>query len=146
MLNAMAVGRCKEWVAVLDAGMAEAAGAAPAFLEFLHNLELGLRHRHEHHLRDAVAGVDGERRLSAVPAGDEYLSLVIGVDQADQVAEHDAVLVAEAGARQQHGREPGITDVDGDAGGYELRAAPLGPERRVAAGDHIEAGGAPGAR
>src|SRR4030067_685690 len=141
MLNAMAVGRWTEWVSVLDAGMAEAAGAAPAFLEFLHNLELGLRHRHEHHLRDAVAWFDGERRLSAVPAGDEYLSLVIGVDQADQVAEHDAVLVAEAGARQQHGRKPGITDVDGNTGGEELRVARLERERRVEAGDQNEARG-----
>ena len=30
-------------------------------------------------------------------------ALVIRVDQADQVAEHDAVLMAQARSRQQHG-------------------------------------------
>ncbi len=95
-----------ENVLILDAGMTKTAGTAPALFEILHNFELGLRHRHEHHLCNAVAGFDGESGLSAIPAGHEYLPLVIGINQSNQIAEHDAVLVAETGARQQHGGEP----------------------------------------
>jgi len=47
--------------------------------------------------------------------------LIVGVDQADEIPEHDAVLVSQPGARQHDGREPGIGKVDGDAARNELR-------------------------
>ena len=52
-------------------------------------------------------GLDRERLRAAVPARHHQLSLVVRVDQPDEVAEHDAVLVAESRARQDHRREPG---------------------------------------
>jgi hypothetical protein len=53
----------------------------------------------------------------AVPAGDHQLALVIRVDQADEIAEHDAVLVAETGARKDHCGETRVFEVDRDARG-----------------------------
>src|SRR5690348_553145 len=70
-------------------GGSEAAGAAGAGLELFHDLELDLRDGHHDQLRNAVERLDGERRGAAVPNGDHERSLVIRVDEADQVAEHD---------------------------------------------------------
>ena len=74
--------------------MAEATGAPIARLELLHHVEADLLDGDEHHLRNALAGLHLVGGLAAIPAGDEHLALVIGVDQAGQVAEDDAVLVA----------------------------------------------------
>src|SRR6185436_1324789 len=49
--------------------------------------------------------------------------LVVGVDQPDQVAEHDAVLRAQARARQDHRGVLRVADMDGDAGRHELAVA-----------------------
>src|SRR5690348_17074993 len=78
------------------AGGSEAARAALALLERVDDVERDLHHRDHHELRDALERLHDERLLAAVPARDEHLSLVIGIDEAHQVAEHDAVLVPEA--------------------------------------------------
>src|SRR5262249_45967494 len=80
-------------------GRAEAARAARAFAERVDHVELDLNHGDDHELRDALEGIHGEGLASAIPAGDQHLSLVVGIDEADEVAEHDAVLVAEARTR-----------------------------------------------
>src|SRR5690606_32317422 len=72
------------------AGVAEAASAALRCVEFLDQLEMSLHHRHQHQLRDALADGDAEAVLAAVPARHHQFALVVRVDQADQVAEHDA--------------------------------------------------------
>ncbi len=46
----------------------EAARPARRRRKILDHFEPHLHHRHEHHLRDAVAGVDGEGRGAAIPA------------------------------------------------------------------------------
>src|SRR3569833_3327290 len=69
--------------------VAETALAAPARLVLLDDLETRPHHRHEHHLRDALAHGDGEWLLAAVPAGHEDLSLIIGVDEPHQIAQHN---------------------------------------------------------
>ena len=84
--------------------------------------------------------------VAAVPARHHHLPLVVGVDQPDEVAEHDAVLVAEPGARQQHGREPGVVEVDRDAGRHELGLPGLEHERRVEAGAQVQPGRAVASR
>ena len=104
--------------------------------------ELGLHHRHDHQLGDALERLDRERRCAAVPAAHHQRALVVGVDQADQVAEDDAVLVAEPRARQQHRREAGIADVDRQAGRHQLGGAGREHQRRVDAGAQVEAGAA----
>ena len=64
-------------------------------------------------------------RPAAVPDRDHDLPLVVRVDQADEVAEHDAVLVAEARARQDQRGEARIGEVDRDAGRDQLAVAGL---------------------
>ena len=81
---------------------------------------------------------------AAIPAAHHQRPLVVGIDQADQVAEDDAVLVAEARARQQHRRVAGIADVDRQAGRHQLGSARLQDQRRVDAGAQVEAGAAGG--
>src|SRR5579885_2141086 len=111
----LAGGRCAfstRTRASMAPGMAEATGPARAGGELVHQLELRARHRHEHELGDALAGLYGERFAPAVPARHHQLALVVGIDQTHQVAEHDPVLVAEPRARQDHRGELRIADVD----------------------------------
>jgi hypothetical protein len=70
-------------------------GSPVAGRELLHHLELHLHDGHDDHLGDALARFDRESRLAAIPARNHDLPLVVGVDQADEIAEHDAVLVAQ---------------------------------------------------
>ena len=70
--------------------------------EIAHHVELHLQDRDDDQLRDSLAGRDGERRRAAVPAGDHERSLVVRIDEADEIAEHDAVLVPQSRTRQQH--------------------------------------------
>ena len=85
-----------------------------------------------------------ERRRAAVPARDHELPLVVGIDQPDEIAEHDAVLMTEPRARQDHRREPGSSRWIASPVG--MSSALPGPsiERRIEAGAQIEAGGARG--
>jgi hypothetical protein len=52
-----------------------------------------LHHGHDDHLRNAVQRLDGDRRLAPIPGTDHQRSLVIRVNQAHQVAQHDALFV-----------------------------------------------------
>src|SRR6185312_6453141 len=70
-------------------GMAEAPGAPLARGEFRDHFHVHLHDRHDDELRDALSGTDRVRLAAAIPAGNLYLALVIGVDQADQIPEHD---------------------------------------------------------
>ena len=87
------------------------------------------------------SGLSVNVRLPRFQHGDHDLALVVRVDQPDQVAEHDAVLVAQPRARQDHRRQPGIGEVDGDAGRDQRRLAGRDVERRVDAGAQVQAGG-----
>ena len=84
-------------------------------------------------------------RLAAVPQRDHQRPLVVGVDQADQVAEHDAVLRAEARARQDHRGVARIADVDGDAGGDQLAFAGIAERALVSMHARRSSPAAPGA-
>src|SRR5690606_27672405 len=84
----------------VTAGMPEAASTTLAALELADTFQLRLHHRHQYQLGDALTRLDGEGLMAAVPAGHHQLALVIRIDQPHQIAQHDAVLVAQAGARQ----------------------------------------------
>lgn len=81
-------------------GMTETAFSALAGIEIVNPFKAGADYRNEYHLRDSRPGRDYEWRLAAVPARDENLPLVIGINKPGEVAENDTVFVAEAGARQ----------------------------------------------
>jgi hypothetical protein len=78
-----------------------------------HELKLRLNDRHEYHLRNSIARVNRESTRPAIPAGNEDLSLVIGVNEPDQVAEHEAILTSEPRAGQDGRRKPWIVDMNG---------------------------------
>src|SRR5690606_18121628 len=99
--------------------------------------ELGMQDGNEQHLGDAVARRDGERLLAAVPARDEHLSLVVGVDDTHEIAQHDAVLVAESRARHEDGRNVAIRDVQREAGGDQRAFAGSERLRRLEAGTDV---------
>ena len=72
------------------------------------------------------------------------MALVIGIDQADQVPEHDAVLVAQSGTRQQHRRQGSIVDVNREPGGDQRGVAGVEHHWRVGERAQVEAGSSPG--
>src|ERR1700722_6598634 len=82
--------------------MAEAAGTTRGRLEVFHQLQFYLHNRHDHELRYALAGLQSEWRLTSVPAGDHELALIVGIDETDEIAKHDAVSVAKSGTRQNY--------------------------------------------
>ena len=82
--------------------------------------KLNLNNGHEHDLSQSAHGVDGERLRAAIPATDQQGPLIVGVDEPDQVAEDDAVPVAQSGAGQDQSCEAGVGDVDGDARRHQL--------------------------
>lgn len=61
--------------------------------EFIYEVELHLCHGDDDQLGDTLHRHQVERVVSAIPDGDEYLPLIVGVDEADQIAQHDAVFV-----------------------------------------------------
>jgi len=122
-------------------GMPKAAIATPTFLKFGDDTEFGLDNRNKNHLRDPVTRLDSEWVLAAVPNGNKYLTLVIRIDQPDQIAEHDTVLVAETRARQQHGGETGIVDVYGDARRDKMGFAGSDVQVLIQTGVHVETRG-----
>ena len=80
------------------------------------NLTSGLRHGQDHQLGDALPWLHGEAVVAAIPDRDHQLALVVGIDEADQVAEHYAVLMTQAGAGQDGGAQTRILNVDGQSG------------------------------
>ena len=77
-------------------GMAEAARVAVTLFEFLHHFEANLLYRQEYQLSDPIAWINQEYFTAAIPAGDLNFPLVVAVDESNQVAQHDTVLMTEA--------------------------------------------------
>ena len=124
--------------------MTKAASATLAFIECFNDVEMGLHHRYQHQLGDTFANCDGERRVAAVPARNHQLALVVRVDQADQVAQHDAVLMAQARAGQDDCRQAWVADVDRQAGRNQQGLAWLEGGVFLEQGAQVQAGGAGG--
>src|SRR6185436_14512871 len=66
------------------------------------------------------------------------LALVVGIDQAHEIAEYHAVFVAEPGARQDHRGKARIVEVDGESGGNQFCLAGRKRQWRVQAGTQVE--------
>src|SRR5216683_537170 len=101
----------------------EASGTALARGKFLDHVQLHLHHRHDDQLRDAVHRVDGECLFRAVPHRHHHLPLVVGVDEAHQVPEHDAVFVPEPRAGQHDRGKSRVRQMNGNTARNELRCA-----------------------
>lgn len=121
--------------------MTKATGAARRGTELVHHIKLHLHHRHKNHLRQPCARFDFKSFTTAVPAGNHDLALIVRVDQADQVTEHDAVLVTQTGARQDHCREFRIGNVYSHAGRHQHGLTGCHLQRHIHTGTQIDAGG-----
>ena len=86
------------------AGMSEAAYAPVCFNEIINHLEIRLNNRHNHKLRNTVTHFDGETITAAIPAGDKQLPLIIWINQADQIPQHNTMFVTQTRAWQNNCR------------------------------------------
>src|SRR6478736_1658233 len=79
-----------------DSGMAKAAAATLACGELIHDAKLRVRDRQENQLCDSIPRRNGIGHRTTVPARDHQRPLVVGVDQTDEIAEHESVLVTQS--------------------------------------------------
>ena len=85
--------------------MSEPAASASGFKKPLNYFQLCLHDGHKYELRDSVARRHREGVVTPIPTGYQKLTLIVGVDQSDEIAEYDSVLVAESGSRKYDGSE-----------------------------------------
>jgi hypothetical protein len=94
--------------------MAEAAFATVGGVKVCHQVKFCLYHRYKDHLRDTLARFNGEAVLTAVPDGPSVDP--DSQDQAHQVTQHNAVLMAQARTRQDHRCQRRVSNVNRQAG------------------------------
>ena len=99
-----------------------------------------LHYGHDHKLGDALQRLDRECGHAAVPATHHQGPLIVRVDQPDEVAEHYAVLVAQARARKDHRSEARVANVDRQPGRNQLGLPGSQRQGPVQAGSQVEAG------
>jgi len=126
------------------AGVPETASMTVARFKLFDHFEVCLYNWHEYHLCDTVTGFDGIRGSAPVPAGHHDLALVVAVDQADSVAKHDAVLMPQAGARQNYRGEFRIGDVYRHTTRDQLAQAWVECQCLIQTGAQVDAGRAVG--
>lgn len=87
-----------------------AESACPSFrrAKSVDQSEFDLHDRNDDELSDPIHGLNEEGILAPVPDRDEHLPLIIGVDEPDQISQHDTVLVAETTSGQNNRRQPGV--------------------------------------
>jgi len=78
----------------MAAGMPETTLSAVAFGEIFHLFKGDLHNGYKHQLRDTFADFDSECGVTAVPARYQQLPLIVRIDQADQIAQYNAVFMA----------------------------------------------------
>ena len=78
-------------------------------------------HRRHHHLRDAVAAADLERRVAVIDEDHLDLAAIVGIDRARRIEHRHAVLGREPRTRPDL-RLVALGQRDGEAGGTIARA------------------------
>ncbi len=100
--------------------MPEAAVPPRRSSELAHYFESHTLNGDEHHLRDTIAGFDDDIMRSSIPGGNQNLSLIVGIDQADQIPEHQTLFMTKPGARQNDRSKVRIRDVYRYTGGNHM--------------------------
>ncbi len=113
-----------------------------AFRKIVDDIKSDLNDGHDDELSYSFHRIQRKDGCPAIPQRNQYLSLIVRVDQANQVTEHDAVLVAHAGTGQYHCRQARIIQVDRDARRNQLGLAGLQKDWRINAGPQVEPSGA----
>jgi hypothetical protein len=98
--------------------MTEATGATLARIEIVNDSKVNLHDRHNYHLSESRPRFEDEAFRPAIPAGNEQLPLVIGINQTHQVAKYDSIFVAKTGAWQDHSRQTRVLYIYGYTCGY----------------------------
>ena len=80
--------------------------------ELIDHIQMKLQHRYEHQLCDAIQRLDGKGRNAAIPQGHLQFALIIRINQTNEIAQHDAMLGTEAGARQDYRGVSRIANMD----------------------------------
>src|SRR5690625_2113895 len=124
----------------IRSSVAQAAVGTVTQVKFLNQLQRHLHHGHHHQLANPLPRLNADGFIAAIPAGNFHLALVIAVDQADQIAQHQTLLVAQARTRQQHGGKAGVADMNGQARWQQSRLARLEHQRLINAGAQIHSG------
>ena len=79
---------------LLFAGAAKTTLAATGHIERRDDVECHLGDGYDNQLRDTFHRLNREFRIATIPSRDKYLALIIGVDQAHEIPQDDAVFVA----------------------------------------------------
>jgi len=124
------------------AGTAKPPRGALARIEIGNDAKRRLHDRNDDELGQPVERLQREVGTPAVPAAHHQFALVIGVDQPDQIAQDNAVLVTQPGPGQDQRREAGIGDVDRDAGSNQFGLSRQECQWDIDARAQVESGGA----
>src|SRR3569832_2908494 len=124
-LGSMKIERCEPCCAsdspLMFAGAAKPACAAVAGSKFLDDIQPYLQYGHDDQLSKPLHRDENECGIAAIPGRHNQLSLVVGVNQANQVPQHDAMLVPKSAPGQDHCRIAGIGDMNGYSRGHQMR-------------------------
>lgn len=119
---------------------AETAFPALAGGKFVHDFKFGLYDGYDNHLGDAFERFDGKRCVAPVPNRNFELALIVGIDEAEQIAQNDTVFVSQPGARQYHGGVARVGQMNRQTGRDEECFARLDGGGRVYTGAQVEPG------
>jgi hypothetical protein len=100
-----AKGWCSQNNPLMGTGVTKATFATFTAIELIDDFKISLDHRYEHQLSDTLTDVDGEGFVPTIPGRDKKLSLIIRINQANQVTQDNAMFMAQAGTRQDGGRQ-----------------------------------------
>jgi hypothetical protein len=137
--------RCDLWSErkgiLVAAAATEPAMPSRAFIEVRYGRKCPQNHRDKYKLGQALQRLEFERYRSPIPATHHQRSLVVRVDEPDQIPKHYAVLVAQSRTRQDQRRQARVANVNGDTRRDQLSLAGHQRDRRIDAGAQVHAGG-----
>ena len=96
--------------------MPEATFTTLAGTKFLDDIKICLDYRHNDQLSQTQAGFEYKILAATIPARHKQLPLVIRIYQPDKIAQNNAMLVPQSGARQDYGSQPWVLYMYSDTG------------------------------
>ena len=76
--------------------MPESAGTPPGLFETVNQLKLCTDYRNNDQLGNPVTRTNRQRLTAPVPAGNKQLSLIIRINQADQISQDDTLFMTQS--------------------------------------------------
>lgn len=110
--------------------MSESARATGGLLELVNDVKTDFDDGDKDHLGNSVSNLYRKGGVPPIPYRDKDLSLIVRIDEPDEVSEHNAVAMTKARPGQDDGCERWVLHVKGKAGWDKLRVAWCECERR----------------